>query len=264
MKLISKVLVGSAIVGVAVLGTAGAANAAATVPNVTAKPGDSITVRPSITTDSQGFMTFTVPTGARITDVAGNKSGTVFPSCTKNAAFTVVKCGATNGHYSATNYLIAYISIDEDALPGDFTGNVTVQRAANDTGRVAFDVDYDFRIAAVPPKVTGTTYGEDGAATVSGTGTPGLTITVHDSTGTTLGTVPVEADGSWSYVMPVGYDGLAVVTQGDDKGNGSSGTGVVITPPLDTPIVDPKIAGGAAVAALAAGTVWMLRRRQQA
>jgi len=96
-------------------------------------------------------------------------------------------------------------------------------------------------VTAVAPDITAPaaplgTVSADGTS-LSGSGEAGATLTVRDASGTTLGTVVVAADGSYtlSLAPPQANGGLLQLTQSDAAGNLSATTSVPapdITPPL--------------------------------
>ncbi|PZF57692.1 hypothetical protein DEJ23_05995 [Curtobacterium sp. MCSS17_008] len=95
---------------------------------------------------------------------------------------------------------------------------------------------------------------------VSGTGEPGAAIDVKGPSGTVSTTV--KSDGTWHVTVPglaVGDNDLKVTqTVGDNVQ-----TKDLVATILASPVVDPMIAGGAGVAAIALLGAAMVRRNRQ-
>jgi hypothetical protein len=104
-------------------------------------------------------------------------------------------------------------------------------------------------------------YNEDGSVDLPGTGAPGGTVTVKDASGATIGTATVAADGTYVVKLPAAQAGIVTVTESDLPG--TSWPVTIAADLLGTPIVNPFIAGGAALALVAGlGTVVLVRRRK--
>lgn len=260
MKHITKLFYGTAIGCAAALALVAPASAATVGAPVSGKAGDTVSLRPAYTGDVQGITQFTVPAGMRIQRIMSSSGSDQTASCGAfNAAHTAIRCGATNSHQNAASYLYAVVTITDQAQFGAQTGNIRVQRASNDTGRITADTNFVITVVATPPKITGVTY-DEAAATITGTGVAGNTIDIRDREGHVIASGTVGSDGSFSVVLPAATTGLVVVDQHDSRGNGSTGVGVTIAPPLDTPIVDPAVAGGVGLGVVGLGSL-ILRRR---
>jgi hypothetical protein len=116
-------------------------------------------------------------------------------------------------------------------------------------------------LLTAPPGPGQPIYNEDGSVDIPGFGTPGATITVKDASGTVIGTATVAADGTYDVKLPAAQGGTVTVTESDLPG--TSWPVTIATDLLGTPIVNPLIAGGAALA-LAAGLGTLLVRRRKA
>jgi hypothetical protein len=120
--------------------------------------------------------------------------------------------------------------------------------------------------AAATPVVNPPVIDNDaGTITYTGTGTPGDTITVRDANGNTIGTATVDSSGNWTTTMTNPPAGAGTIVQTGPGQVESADTPITLPEIVGTPIVDPFIAGGTALAALAAaGTLMLLRRRKAA
>jgi hypothetical protein len=118
-------------------------------------------------------------------------------------------------------------------------------------------------LMTAPPAPGQPIYNEDGSVDIPGHGTPGATITVKDASGTVIGTATVAADGTYDVKLPTAQGGTVTVTESDLPGTTWPVT--IASDLLGTPIVNPLIAGGAALALVAGlGTVILIRRRRAA
>jgi hypothetical protein len=124
-----------------------------------------------------------------------------------------------------------------------------------------------------PPLLTGTPgpgapiYNTDATVDIPGYGTPGTTITVKDANGNTIGTATVAADGTYDVKISAADAATAAaagpvqVTESDMPGTTWPVT--IDVTKLGTPIVNPLVGGGIALAAAAGlGTVLLVRRRK--
>jgi hypothetical protein len=118
-------------------------------------------------------------------------------------------------------------------------------------------------LLTAPPAPGQPVYNEDGSVDIPGTGTPGATITVKDASGASIGTATVAADGTYDVKLPAAQGGTVTVTESDMPG--TSWPVTIAADLLGTPIVNPLIAGGSALALVAGlGTVALVRRRKAA
>ncbi len=183
------------------------------------------------------------------TDTTPTLTGTGMPGDTitvKNAAGTVIATATvgTDGTWTAT---------PTTALPEGVNAlSVTATDPAGNTGAAtALPITIDTTAPAAPAAAlalvsdTGTV-GDgtttDNTPTVSGTGTPGDTITLKDAAGNVLATAVVAANGSWSATTPTLPDGVNAlsVTATDPAGNTSAPTALPIT--VDTSVGAVSIA----------------------
>jgi hypothetical protein len=118
-------------------------------------------------------------------------------------------------------------------------------------------------LLTTPPAPGAPIYNEDGSVDIPGTGTPGATITVKDAAGAVIATTTVNPDGTYDVKLPAAQAGTVTVTESDMPG--ASWPVTIAADLLGTPIVNPLIAGGAALALVAGlGTVVLIRRRKAA
>ena len=95
---------------------------------------------------------------------------------------------------------------------------------------------------------------------LTGTGTAGATVTVKDSSGSTVGTATVDGSGNWSVMIPNGTVPPLSITQ--SVGGVESAPVEFNSAPL--PIVAPAVALGAlAFAGLGLGGTVLLRRTRR-
>ncbi|ERK70043.1 hypothetical protein N136_03614, partial [Leifsonia aquatica ATCC 14665] len=99
-------------------------------------------------------------------------------------------------------------------------------------------------------------------------GEPGTTVVITDKDGNTIGSAEVDGDGNWSAPisgLPQGPNNVTIThtTPGADPVSTDLGAIVVVSEDEATPLMDPAIAGGAALALLAAAGAFIgiLRRR---
>lgn len=102
----------------------------------------------------------------------------------------------------------------------------------------------------------------------TGTGDEGAEVVVRDAAGNELCTATVTG-GAWSCTSGIDLaDGPVDVTATQTATDGSVSTdtvSIIIADPLNSPVIDPMLAGGAGVALLAlAGTAFAARRKQTA
>ena|GEM_PF-1429085 len=101
----------------------------------------------------------------------------------------------------------------------------------------------------------------------TGKGEPGSTVVITDNAGNTVGQAEVDADGNWSAPidgLPQGPNSLGITytVPGADPVSTDLGDIVVVSDDESTPLMDPTIAGGAALALLAAAGAFIgIRRR---
>nr|WP_246397454.1 Ig-like domain-containing protein [Leifsonia aquatica] len=102
----------------------------------------------------------------------------------------------------------------------------------------------------------------------TGKGEPGTTVVITDKDGNTIGSAEVDGDGNWSAPisgLPQGPNNVTIThtTPGADPVSTDLGAIVVVSEDEATPLMDPAIAGGAALALLAAAGAFIgiLRRR---
>jgi hypothetical protein len=280
-----------AVVGVSLF-AAVPANAASNAPvaqaPVTGAPGARIDVRSFIYnyagTAATGTATFTLKAPSHSTfesnqvwqtNVIGSvtqpSSFIVANGCSVNAAKTQMTCSAANmtipaasgGYYSGA-FLSAPVIIDATAAP-DTTysdGQLTLAGTGTITSGSA---PLAIKTTAKPTAPTVTNVDNTGGVTkLSGVAAPNSVVTVKDASGKVIGTVTAGSDGKYTVSLDKNYANgggdLTVTTTKD--GYTSDSTAVKIA---DAPIVDPAIAGGAGIAALAAlGAAVVIRRKRAA
>src|SRR5918997_5336042 len=116
---------------------------------------------------------------------------------------------------------------------GDHTVTATQTDPAGNTSPasdpISFTVDSTVAAPVIEAPVSGTST-SDPTPTISGTGEPGSTVTVTDSTGAVLGTALVDAAGAWSFDSTALADGTYTITatQEDPAGNVSPASSPVI------------------------------------
>ncbi|MBB2968943.1 Ig-like domain-containing protein [Leifsonia aquatica] len=102
----------------------------------------------------------------------------------------------------------------------------------------------------------------------TGKGEPGTTVVITDKDGTPVGQAEVDTEGNWSTPvtgLPQGPNNLEITytAPGADPVSTDLGGIVVVDADEASPMMDPAIAGGAALALLAAaGSFLMIRRRR--
>lgn len=122
-------------------------------------------------------------------------------------------------------------------------------------------------LATAATPVVGDPVIDQNAATITytGTGTAGDTIIIRDSTGATIGTATVAADGTWTIPLTNPTAGPGTIAQTGPGKVESADVPITIPVILGTPIVNPLIAGGATLGLIAGlGTVVLIRRRKAA
>lgn len=166
-------------------------------------------------------------------------------------------------------HLYATVQIPEDAKPGDVfpvetdigtygTGNTNT---ATETVQTV-----DLTVADDAPLAFTTAAGDvvDNDMFVTGTGAQGATVVLTDETGATVATVMVGADGKWSMPASVLADGSHTLTATQTDLSGQQTSGVItiakVGDVLETPVVDPRIAGGFAGLLALFGAAFFLRR----
>ena len=103
----------------------------------------------------------------------------------------------------------------------------------------------------------------------TGKGDPGTTVTITDKDGNTVGQAVVDDQGNWSTPvsgLPQGPNNLGIThtVPGGEPVSQDLGGIVVVAGDEATPLMDPTIAGGTAMALLAAaGTILNIRRRRR-
>ncbi len=191
------------------------------------------------------------------TDTTPTLTGTGMPGDTitvKNAAGTVIATATvgTDGTWTAT---------PTTALPEGVNAlSVTATDPAGNTGpATALPITIDTTAPAAPAAAlalvsdsgtVGDSITSDNTPTLTGTGTPGDTITIKDAAGNVLATAVVAANGSWSATTPTLPDGVNAlsVTATDPAGNTSAPTALPIT--VDTSVGAVSIAASNGVGAI--------------
>ncbi|MCE4958061.1 Ig-like domain-containing protein, partial [Macrococcoides caseolyticum] len=253
-----------------------------TVVTGTGTPGNTITVKfPDGTTGTavvQADGTWSVPVPPGVDLVGGevlpvietDASGNVSPATSVTVTDTTAPAAPTVNPVTSEDTVVTGIGVPGNTItvtfPDGTTGTAVVQ--PDGTWSVAIPADVDLVGGEVLPvtstdasgnvspeasvTVTDTTAplapvvnpvtSED--IVVTGTGTPGNTITVKFSDGTT-GTAVVQPDGTWSIPVPPGVDlvggEVLPVIETDASGNVSPATSVTVTDttaPL-APVVNP-------------------------
>jgi len=135
----------------------------------------------------------------------------------------------------------------------------TIATVCTDTADVSpgvLTVDNPFTLTS--PADGNTLHVDD--ATVTGVGSPGSTVNAVDGNGQPLGSAVVADDGTWTLTFTGVAQGPLDVTF--TQGAKTIDVDFVITAETEsTPLVDPAIAGGALVLAVAAAGAVLLRRR---
>ncbi|MFF2050177.1 Ig-like domain-containing protein [Leifsonia sp. NPDC058194] len=104
----------------------------------------------------------------------------------------------------------------------------------------------------------------------TGTGEPGTTIVLTDQDGTVIGEATVDGNGDWSTPVTGLTEGpnnitATITVPGNEPQDIDLGAVVVVSGEEGTPLMDPTIAGGTALALLAAaGSFLLIRRRREA
>jgi hypothetical protein len=182
--------------------------------------------------------------------------------CTYTGGNTQITCdfpGATSGNANSTLTWASQITAAKNATPGTISADAHVWMPYNVTGGFSGESVVKIKPSApVVSKIDNST----GTTKLSGTAAPGATVTVKDAAGNLLGTAV--ADDQGDYVIDLGKD-LAGSSSDLSVTQTAGGIASDATPvkAADLPIVNPAIAGGAAIAALAAvGATVMVRRRR--
>ncbi|WAA65609.1 hypothetical protein [Microbacterium oxydans] len=121
----------------------------------------------------------------------------------------------------------------------------------------------------VPVDITGPVDGEVSDTrnpTITGTGDEGAEVILTDDAGTELCRATVSS-GAWSCTVGVNLpDGPIKITATQTATDGTTTTdnvSIIIADPLNSPVIDPTLAGGAGIALFAiAGTVIAIRNRK--
>ncbi|WAA65641.1 hypothetical protein [Microbacterium oxydans] len=124
--------------------------------------------------------------------------------------------------------------------------------------------------AVVPVDITGPVDGEVSDTrnpTITGTGDEGAEVILTDDAGTELCRATVSS-GAWSCTVGVNLpDGPIKITATQTATDGTTTTdnvSIIIADPLNSPVIDPTLAGGAGIALFAiAGTVIAIRNRKK-
>nr|WP_246311782.1 Ig-like domain-containing protein [Leifsonia naganoensis] len=136
-------------------------------------------------------------------------------------------------------------------------------KVVDDTPKVA-----DFVV--VTPNLSQDSGNIKNGTTFTGTGEPGTTVVLTDQDGNTVGQAEIDSEGNWSTTvtgLPQGPNNLTadLTLPGGEQKVIDLGAIVVVMADEATPLMDPAIAGGAALALLAAaGSVLLVRRRRTA
>ncbi|WP_028631626.1 BapA/Bap/LapF family large adhesin [Pseudomonas parafulva] len=187
--------------------------------------------------NSAGPVPFTAPdttpplavTGAAINGEGSVVTGTGEPGAT-------VSVRAPDGTVLGTAQVGANGAFEVALVPPQTNGQMLSIEQRDLAGNLSVAVDLmapDNEPPAVPGELTLTADG----VLLAGIGEPGARVTVTGSTGTTLGTAVVQADGSFSVTLsPPQLNGQTLsVTQADPAGN-LSPAGTLIAPDLEPPL----------------------------
>jgi sugar lactone lactonase YvrE len=172
-------------------------------------------------------------TTAPAAPIAGVSADGTTVSGTGEAGATVTIAGSA-GQPLATAIVAADGGYSATLPAGTSDGQILSVTQRDGAGNVspATDAPTPDRVAPSTPVAT---LGPD-AATLSGTGEAGATVTVRDPAGMVIGTGPVGADGNWTVTLPAPrLEGETLtVVQSDAAGNSSAAAPVVapdLTPP---------------------------------
>jgi VCBS repeat-containing protein len=234
------------------------------------EPGATVTVTDSTgaivgttVVAADGTYTLTLPTprvdGTDLTivqtDAAGNVSAPVTiatPDLTAPAAPTAAisgdgsqvtgqgEPGATVTIRDATGAVIATVVVGADGnysaplVPAQVDGTTLSVVQTDPSGNVspAVDLGTPDLTAPAPPTIAIDATGTQ----VSGTGEPGAQVVITDPAGTTLATVTVAADGSYTAILSAPQvDGEVIVARQTDAAGNASGTASTIAPDFTAP-----------------------------
>ncbi|UAJ78951.1 hypothetical protein IT072_17310 [Leifsonia sp. ZF2019] len=155
---------------------------------------------------------------------------------------------------------------------GDTSLVIEVTGKNGETVTIA-DESYEMEGSTTKFEVTSPDLSKDNGAIKNGTvftgkGEPGTTVVLTDKDGNTIGEAVVDDTGHWSTPvtgLPQGPNSIGIThtAPGADPVVTDLGNIVVVSDDESTPLMDPAIAGGAALALLAAaGTILGIRRRK--
>jgi hypothetical protein len=193
--------------------------------------------------------------------------------CVSSDAGTTLTCRLSNPDLTNNHYwpgriygFAPQVTVDPSVAPGTplFGGSATMNMYNYAGAPIGYLTATNAQpLLTIPPAPGQPIYNEDGSVDIPGTGTPGATITVKDASGATIGTATVAADGTYDVKVPAAQGGTVTVTESDVLG--TSWPVTIAADLLGTPVVNPFIAGGAALALVAGlGTVVLVRRRKAA
>ncbi|MGH1548148.1 Ig-like domain-containing protein [Leifsonia poae] len=150
---------------------------------------------------------------------------------------------------------------------GRYTISLSTESATTDPDPDPVVPDETHPLAFTHP-ADGKPFLDDGSARITGTGTPGATITVT-ATGATVGTTTVGADGMWSVQPAAGTLSAGSVTlTATEVDNGVTRTASVDVDVLDAsrvpelPLVDARVLAALGVVGLAFAAFLLARRRR--
>jgi hypothetical protein len=207
-------------------------------------------------------------TGTRVTNCTVADAGK-----TLNCTFT--DAGGTTGWQAGSSLVFSpQVTVSSSVAAGTvLTGGATALNFYNVSN--ANLATFNTRVTGVTSNVllTGTPgpgapiYNTDSTVDIPGYGNPGSTITIKDANGNTIGTATVAADGTYDVKISAADAATAAaagpvqVTESDMPGTTWPVTIDVTI--LGTPIINPLVGGGIALAAAAGfGTVLLVRRRK--
>lgn len=209
----------------------------------------------------------TVPTQTSNDGVAWSATALTVNGCTVSDAGARLNCtvsGPSNMNWGNTTYrrLSPTVQVDANAPAGTYSATTPMTVTVNGT---SYNTAASLNVTVVAKPAAPTVSDIDnttGTTVLSGEGVPGATVTIKDDQGNTVGTATVGADGKWSADLGSNFAGTASDLTVTQTANGLVSDPTTVSA-ADLPVANPAVAGGLAVAAIAAiGTVMLVRRKR--